>query len=409
MFRALRHPNFRLFFAGQAVSLIGTWMQMVGQNWLVYDLTKSSFWLGVIGFLGSLPILLFSLFGGAVADRVPKRPLIIGFQSVLLTLAFVLGLLTAMGWIALWHVAVLAFLIGLVGAFEIPARQSFLIEMVGKEDLGNAIALNAAMFNSARLIGPALAGPLIDWAGTASCFFFNSASFLAVLLGLLLMKVPPSQRPARTGSVFESTLDGLRYMRQNPPVLALVAMVGMVTIFGWSYTVLMPIFADQILHRGARGYATLMSMSGVGAVTAALTLAAITDRVRPRRLAFTGLGIFCVAVTAMALSKWYWLSAACMVFVGFGHVMFFATSNTTLQRRVPDEMRGRVMGIYAFVFMGFFPLGSLQAGLVAHWVDARFAVIFGAAVCAVAAVVVSRLVPPVAPPGQTVTPPVTAA
>jgi len=395
IFRALRHRNYRLFFAGQAVSLVGTWMQMIGQSWLVYELTHSSFWLGVIGFVGSLPILLFSLFGGALADRLPKRRLILGFQTTLMVLALVLGVLTALRWVTVGQVAVLAFFIGLVGAFEIPARQSFLIEMVGKEDIGNAVALNSTLFNAARLIGPALAGALIGSAGTAVCFFVNGASFLAVIAGLLMMKLPARASASRSTSVFQSTLDGLRYIRQTPAVLALVIMVGTVTIFGWSYTVVMPVFADEILHVGGRGLGWLVSGSGLGAVIAGLTLAAIGDKLRPRRLAFTGLGIFCVAVTAMALSKTFWLSVALMVLVGFGQVTFFATCNTTLQRRVPDEMRGRVMGIYAFVFMGFFPLGSLQAGLLAHWRGAPFAVICGAVVCALAAIIVARRVPPV--------------
>ena len=392
MFLALRHRNFRLFFIGQAVSLIGFWMQNTAQSWLVYDLTKpdSSFWLGLIGFMGSLPVLLFSLFGGAVADRIPKRPLILGLQSILMLLALALGLLTFFVLIKLWHVAFLALLLGLVNAFEMPARQSFIVEMVGKKNLGNAIALNATMFNSARLIGGGLTGILMVSMGAGICFLVNSASYLAVITSLLFMKLLPLQKVEKPSSIFQSTLDGLRYIRHTPPVLALVVLVGIMTIFGWSYSVLMPIFADQILGAGPGGLGWLVSCNGMGALTAGLTLAAIHNGVRPRVLSFTGIGIFCVSVTALALSRVFWLSALCMVFVGFGLVTFFATSNITLQRWVPDNMRGRVMGIYSFVFIGFFPLGSLQAGMLAHLTSAPIAVFCGAVVCAVATLTLGR-------------------
>lgn len=393
-FRALRHRNFQLFYAGQGVSLIGTWMQNIAQSWLVYDLTHSPFWLGLIGFIGALPVLLFSLFGGVVADRFPKRTLVLWFQATLMVLAFVLGLLTEYHVVKVWHVAMLAFLIGTVNAFEMPARQSFVVDMVGKEDLGNAIALNSALFNSARLVGPAIAGTLIATVGTATCFFVNSASFLAVIVGLFVMKVPPFRSEQKHASVLQSTLEGLRYARHTPPVFALLVLVSIMTVFGWSYSVLMPIFADQILHGGPKGLGILVSCNGVGALCAALTLAAVTDKVRPRWMAFIGIGIFCAGVTALALSRTFWLTAAMMVFVGFGLVTFFATSNTTIQRRVSDHMRGRIMGIYSFAFGGFFPVGSLVAGSLAHGVSAPFAVIVGACVCALAAVVVARLVPP---------------
>jgi len=404
IFRSLRHPNFRLFFAGQGVSLLGTWMQNIAQSWLVYDITKTSgnasLWLGLIGFIGSVPVLLFSLLGGAIADRVNKRPLILGTQTIAMLLALILGLLTAFGMVHLWHVATLAFLLGLTAAFDMPARQSFIIEMVGKEDIGNAIALNAALFNSARLIGPAVAGALIVSVGTATCFFVNSASFLAVIVGLLLMKFPPFTPQSTKSSVLQSTLEGLRYVRRTPHVLALIALVAIVTIFGWSYSVLMPIFADKILGRGAKGLGMLMSCNGIGALAAALTLAAVTDKVRPRRMAFTGIGVFSVAVTVLGLSKTFWLSGVAMMFVGFGLVTFFATSNGALQRRVPDEIRGRVMGIYSFSFMGLFPIGSLLTGLLAHRITAPYTVIFGACVCALAAIVVAKLVPPAPEPAS---------
>ncbi|MSR64465.1 MAG: MFS transporter [Verrucomicrobiae bacterium] len=398
IFRALRHSNFRLFYAGQGVSLIGTWMQQIAQSWLVYDLTHSPFWLGMIGFIGALPILMFSLFGGVVADRFPKRRLVLGFQSVLMVLALILGLLTGYHVVQVWHVAVIAFLSGLVNAFEMPARQSFIVDMVGKEDLGNAIALNSALFNSARLIGPAIAGILIATVGTSTCFFVNSASFLAVIISLLVMKVPHAASPRKHASVLQSTIEGLRYARHTPAVFALLILVSIITIFGWSYSVLMPIFADQILHGGPRGLGILVSFNGVGALTAALTLAAVTDKVRPRRMAFTGIGVFCIGVTALALSEIFWLSAAMMVLVGFGLVTFFATSNTSLQRRVSDHMRGRIMGIYSFSFAGLFPIGSLMSGFLAHKVSAPFAVIFGACMCGATAIVVAQLVPPVDEP-----------
>lgn len=398
MFRALRHRNFRLFFVGQSVSLIGTWMQFVAQGWLVWELTHSPLWLGFIGFMGALPVLLLSFVGGAVADRVPKRPLIIGLQGILLVLSLALGLLTLWGKIELWQVGVFAFLLGLVNAFDMPARQAFLIELVEREDLGNAIALNAAIFNSARFIGPALASLLLgelgnEMTGIGACFLVNSASFLAAMGALSWMNLPPAIRVAGHPPILQSTLEGLRYIRGAPPVFAQLALVGTITIFGWSYSVLIPVFAAQILHAKADGYAGLLSCSGLGAVTAALTLAAWSGRFSSRNLSFAGVAIFCASAVALAFSSVFWISAACMALTGFGLVMFFASSITMLQTEVPDAMRGRVMGIYAFVFNGFFPIASLQAGLVADRAGAPFAVIFGAAVCALAALGVGWLGP----------------
>lgn len=395
MFRAFRHLNYRLFFAGQGISVLGTWMQSIAQSWLVYELTRSSWWLGLIGFLGAFPITLFSVIGGAVADRLPKRSLIIAADAVLMGQALLFGVLAGSGHAKIWHVALLVIVAGVANAFEKPARLSFVVDMVGKDDLGSAIGLNSALFNSARLIGPAIAGILIARIGTAACFVANSVSFLAAILALLLIRVPPQMAPASDHSMLRSTVEGFRFLRHAPPVAALLVLVATLATFGWSYTVLMPIFADHILGRGPGGMGLLVSCNGIGALLGGLAVAKFGDTVRPRRLVFAGIGIFAVATTVFAVSRLFWLSATALAFVGFGLIMFSATSNTAVQRRVPDELRGRVMGIYMMCFGGLHPVGALIAGALAHHFGAPSAVLTGIAICVAAAVIVARLVPPV--------------
>jgi len=381
---ALRHRNFRLYWFGQMISLVGTWMQNVAQGWLVYQLTNSPLALGLVGFSTALPVLLFSLFGGAMADRVSKRNLLVFTQSISAVQALTLAGLTATGTIQVWHVLVAAFVLGTVNAFDAPGRQSFVVEMVGKEDLMNAIALNSAVFNTARIVGPAMAGVLVSlpFVGIAGCFFLNGLSFLAVIAGLLLMRLPNGPRRESDGPIWQNLTAGLRYIRGDATVFTLVTLVGIASIFGMPYATLMPVFARDILEVDASGYGALMSAAGVGALMGAIGLAAL-GRYRPKgRLLTAGNLLFPATLLAFSLSRWYPLSLLILVAVGWSMVTQNATTNTLLQTAVPDHLRGRVMSVYILMFQGMMPFGSLQAGAVANAVGAPLALRLGAVIAA---------------------------
>ena len=286
MFRSLRHRNYRLFFFGQLVSLIGTWMQNIGQAWLIYQLTHSAVWLGAIGFLTSVPVLLFSMFGGTVADKISKKRLIIATQTASMVQAFVLALLIWADLITPTIVGVLAFTLGTINAFDMPGRQSFVVEMVGKEDLPNAIALNSAVFNSARMFGPAIGGIVIGMLGVGWCFFLNGISFIAVIIGLLLMNVEERAVSKSVSSVFQSIKESVAYIRSEVTLRTIMMLVAMVTIFGWSYSVMLPIFADRILNIGAIGLGNLLTANGIGALISALTVASFGHKVHPSKFIY---------------------------------------------------------------------------------------------------------------------------
>ena len=395
MFRAMRHRNFRLYIFGQSISLIGSWMQSTAQAWLVYELTRSSFWLGMIGFLGSMPLMLLSVFTGAVADRWPKRGLLVLTQVVAMLLAFIFAALVWENLITITWIGVLALGLGIVTAFEWPTRQAFVVELVGKDDLANGIALHSAVFNSARLLGPAIGGVLIALIGIAWCFFLNGISYLAVIAGLWMMRLPRrSFSSATTSSIKKSLGESFAYVRQTKAVLGLLILVALVTIFGWSFSVLLPVFAGEILKGDALTLGKLMSAMGTGALFSALAVAAIGNRIAPRRILFSGLTILVISVCCFAISKSLYWSMGLLVVVGFGLITFYITANTALQRRVPDHLRGRAMGIYAVAFGGLMPIGSLQAGIMAEKFGAMWTVIIGAVICALAGYVVSRMVPP---------------
>lgn len=391
-FRSLRHPNYRLFFFGQLLSLIGTWMQNIGQAWLVYQLTHSSVWLGVIGFLTSIPMLLFSMLGGTLADKVSKKRLITATQIASMIQAFILALMVWTGLATPALVGVLAFTLGTINAFDIPGRQSFVVDMVGKEDLQNAIALNSAVFNGARMFGPAIGGLVIGMLGVGWCFFLNGISFIAVIVGLLLMTVEEKVPASGASSVIDSIAMSLAYIRSEISLTALMMLVAVLTIFGWSYSVLLPIFADSILDIGAIGLGNLLTANGIGALISALTIASVGHKVPPRKFIYSGLALFVLSVLIFAASSSPFLSMVCMVGVGMGLIAFFATANASLQRRSPDHLRGRVMGLYSLVFQGFFPFGSLGMGVLANLIGAKLAVASGACVCGVAGGTVYRFV-----------------
>jgi len=374
-FAALRHRNYRLFFIGQLVSLTGTWMQNVAERWLVWELTGSPFKLGVVTFAAGVPVLLFSLWGGLVADRVPKRRLLLWTQSFMMTLALILAVDVILGTVQWWHVGILAFLLGTANSFDAPARQAFVVEMVGRSDLMNAIALNSALFNSARIIGPALAGVTLAALGTAWCFALNALSFLAVLIGLALMRVPPYVGAVSTESSFVQIREGVTYIWRHPYVRTLIALVAVSNMFALGYMALLPALAQDVLHVGTVGFGFMTTAIGVGALAGALCIASLGDFQRKGRLLTAGNLLFPVMVIALSLSRSFHLTMGFLVVAGLGFMTQNATANTLVQTTVPDALRGRVMSVYMMVFQGFFPIGALIAGAVAE----QFGVPAGAA------------------------------
>ncbi len=379
--RALRHRNFRLFATGQSISLIGTWMQSIAQSWLVYRLTGSSLLLGSIGFASQIEVFLLAPFGGTVADRYNRHHVVIVTQALSMLLAFVLAGLTLSGVVHVWHVFLLAVLLGSVNAFDIPTRQAFAIDMVGREDLMNAIALNSSMFNAARIIGPAIAGALVAGIGEGWCFFINGVSYIAVIVGLLMMRVQPAPRPKNADSSLEQILEGFRFVRNAIPVRDILMLLGLVSFVGMPYSVLMPIFADRILHSGASGLGILMGATGVGALFGALTLAARSGLRGLGRWAGIACAGFGASLILFAFSRSFVVSAALLLPVGFFMMMQMASSNTLVQSMVPDRLRGRVMSVYSMVFIGMGPFGALLAGSMAERLGAPATVCLGAVAC----------------------------
>ena len=389
--RALRHRNFQLFFGGQLISLIGTWMQTVAQSWLVYRLTGSGLKLGAVGFASQIPVFLFAPIGGIVADRSHRKHVVIATQVASMLLAFVLAALTLTHRVQVWHVFVLAALLGVVNAFDIPGRQSFLVDMVGKEDLMNAIALNSSMFNGARVIGPAVAGVLVARLGEGWCFCVNGVSYIAVIIGLMLMDVHAPPRVSGKGSPLEHIIEGFQFVSRTAPIRALMLLLGVVSVTGMPYVVLMPIFADKILHDGGQEFATLigshdlgavrlgilMGSAGVGALLGALTLAV--------RSGVKGLGTwisvccagFGFSLMLFAFSKSFWLSVLLLLPVGYFIMLQMAASNTLIQVMVPDALRGRTMAVYSMMFMGMAPIGALLGGALSDRLGAAMTVAIG--------------------------------
>jgi MFS family permease len=388
-FAAFRHYNYRLFFAGQFVSLIGTWMQSVAQGWLVYDLSRSAFVLGLVNFLTAIPVTAFTVMGGAVADRSNKRTLLIVMQTLAMALAFLLAGLVYSGHIAVWHVAVIGFFFGITNAFEIPTRQSFIIDLVGKDDLMNAIALNSSMFHAARVCGPALAGFLIGVIGVAGCFTLNGVSFLAVIAGYIAMRLAARPQRPETRPIAHATLEAVRYVRNESTLSVIMIMMAVTSIFALPYIVMLPAFARDVLHTGAAGLGYLMTANGMGALLGALTLASLGDHPHKRRLFYAGIMGFSMAVILFSLSRHFWISAGVLVLAGFCMIIAFATANTAVQIRTPDHLRGRVMGIYTMAFLGLSPFGSLLAGLIAKWTSVPIAVGTNAGICLIVAILVA--------------------
>jgi MFS family permease len=390
--RALRHQNYRLFFSGQLVSLIGTWMQTVAQSWLVYRLQGSSLGLGLVAFAGQIPVFVLGPIAGIVADRVPRQRVIIATQVGSMLIAFLLAALTLTHAIQIWHIYVLASLLGALNAFDIPSRQAFVSELVAREDLSNAIALNSSMFNGARMIGPAIAGLVVAGVGEGWCFVANGLSYFAVLYGLLRMRLPARQRII-AGSAWTHMAEGFRFVATTPPLRALILLLGFVSLMGMPYSVLMPAFAGHVLGAGSSGLGILMTASGVGALLGALMLASREGLAGLGRWIALASACFGVTLCVFSLSRSFWLSVAILVPVGLSMMIQMASSNTLVQALTPDRLRGRVMSIYSMVFMGMAPLGAICAGFIADRFGAPRAVAMGGALCVIASAIFAVRLP----------------
>jgi MFS family permease len=384
-FRALQYRNFRLFVIGQLISLIGTWMQMAAQAWLVYRMTGSSLLLGSIGFVGQIPMFVISPLGGVVADRVNRQRLVIATQASSMMLAFVLAALTLTNTVRIWHIFVLALLLGIVNAFDVPGRQAFLMDMVGREDLINAIGLNSSMFNGARIVGPAVAGILLDKLGEGMCFLVNGVSFIAVIMSLWMMNVSCPVR-VEDESPLQSLLSGFRFVAKARPIRALLLLIAVVSLVGLPYSVLMPVFAAKILHGGPKAYGWLMGSTGIGAMFGALALASrsgIRGLGKWVAMAAGGFGAF---LLLFSFSRYLWLSMALLVPLGFCMMLGLSSTNTLIQSMSPDDLRGRVVAVYSMMFLGMAPFGSFFGGAVADRLGAPLTVALGGVTCLGAAV-----------------------
>jgi MFS family permease len=379
------------------ISVIGTWMQSVAQSWLVYRITGSPAMLGLVAFAGQIPIFLMSPAAGYAADRFNRHRMVIATQSASMVLALTLAALTLAGRIKVWEIFVLATFLGVANAFDIPARQSFLVEMVGREDLMNAIALNSSMFNSARIIGPAIAGILVAKIGEGWCFFANGISYVAVIAGLLVMKVGPFRPAAATMSAWHTVREGFRYVGGTMPIRAIVQLLAVVSFAGLPYTVLMPIFADRILHGNAQTLGILMGATGLGALFGALLIASrsgLKGFMVWIPVAATG---FALSLVGFSASSNVWLSCAMLFVAGFSVTIQVGASNTLIQSIVPDHLRGRAMSVYSMMYIGVGPVGAMVAGFAADTFGARLTILAGAAICAAASVAFALRLPAIRP------------
>ncbi len=388
--RSFRHRNYRLFFAGQFVSMVGTWMQQTAQMWLVYRLTKDSFLLGLVGFAGQFPVVLLGLFGGLVADRLERRKVLIWTEGLAAVPALALGVLTITGAVQVWHIIVLSMFSGLVNAFDMPARQSFVFDIVEREDLTNAIALNSTLVNGSRILGPAVAGLVIAAWGEGPCFVLNALSFIALIAALLVMRIERAHGVPDGADAWHSVKQGLHYVATHRAIRAQLVLLAAVSFAAVPFMVLLPIFASDVLHRGPEGLGLLQAASGVGAVAGALWLAGRKGHAGLPVVIGSAAALFGASLICFAFSESYPLSLALMVLTGASMMMTFAGSNTLLQALTSDVMRGRVMSLFSMTFMGLAPLGSLAGGALAGHIGAPATVALGAAGCMASALAYAR-------------------
>ena len=394
IFRSLKYRNYRLFFAGQSISLIGTWIQRIAMPWLVYDLTKSVVLLGVVGFVGQIPTFLLSPLAGVFTDRWNRYHILITTQILAMVQAAILTWLVLNNSVEVWHIILLSGLLGCINAFDIPARQSFVVQMVEKkEDLGNAIALNSSIVNGARLLGPSVAGILIATAGEGICFLINTLSYIFVIWSLLLMKVIPAIKKSQGKAVLKEFKDGFSYTFGFVPIRYTILLMALVSLMGMPYTVLMPVFAKEILHGGSHTFGFLIGASGLGALTGALYLASRRNAASIVKIIPVAAIIFGTGLIMFSFSRFFILSLLLMVFTGLGMMLQMASSNTLLQTIVHDDMRGRVMSFYTMAFMGTAPFGSLLAGTAAKIIGVPNTILIGGISCIVGAFIFIRKFP----------------
>jgi len=392
--RALRYRNYRLFFSGQSLSLIGTWMQQVALGWLVYRLTDSAFLLGLVGFSSQIPTFILASVAGVLADRYNKHKIIIITQTLAMIQAFILTFLTLSSTIQIWQILVLSLFSGLINAFDMPTRQSFVIEMVDdRNDLPNAIALNSSMFNAARLIGPTIAGILITAIGEGFCFLVNALSYLTVIAALLMMKIGPPVITKKKEKVLEGLKEGIKYAYNFKPIRALLLLIGLVSLTGMPYTVLMPVFARDILHGDAHTLGFLFGAVGSGALIGAIYLASRKSVLGLGRWIAIATSIFSLGLLFFSFSREIYLSIGLMLFTGFGMMMQMASTNTLLQTLVDDDKRGRIMSLYVMAFMGTAPFGSFMAGTLASTIGAPYTVLSSGIICLIGAIVFYKNLP----------------
>jgi MFS family permease len=394
IFRSLKYRNYRLFFGGQSISLIGTWMQRVAMGWLVYRLSNSVLVLGIVAFAGQIPGFLLTPFGGVAADRYNRHKLLIITQILSLIQAAILSLLVLTDSVAIWHLVFLNIFLGTINAFDMPVRQAFVVEMIGKrEDLGNAIALNSSMVNTARVLGPSIAGILIAAVGEGMCFLLNAISYLAVIASLFLMKITKVKTKSSLTTAWEQLKSGFAYAFGFAPIKYIIALLALVSLTGMSYIVLMPVFARDILHGGPRTMGFLMGASGIGALAGVVYLAGRKNVLGLEKIIAIASGLFGIGLICFSLSASIWTSMFFMLLAGLGMMVQMASCNIVLQTMVDDDVRGRVMSFYVMAFMGVTPFGSLLAGGLAHRIGAANTLLISGAFCVLGSVLFAMKLP----------------
>jgi MFS family permease len=376
-FPALKNRNYKLYFSGQLISLIGTWLQIVAQSWLVLQLTNSAFLIGLVAALATLPTLLFTLFGGVIVDRFPKKHILLFTQSSAMILAFILGILTALQIINVWEICVISFLLGMVNALDAPARQAFVSELVQKEHLASAIALNSGVFNAARVIGPSVAGILIALIGTGGAFIINGISYIAVIIALIAMKME-LYVPDKKIHPLKAIKEGLDYSFSHPIIRTLIIFAGVTSVFGWSYTTVMPLIAKNEFHQGAAGLGYLFAASGTGALLATLLISAFSRKISPMIFILGGNSVFAISLILFSFTNNFYLAILLLFFSGFGLISQASVMNSTIQSMVKGEFRGRVMSIYILMFIGLIPLGNMEIGYLSEKIGTSLAIRIGA-------------------------------
>jgi MFS family permease len=391
-FIALRHRNYRLFFFGQMISQVGTWMQATAQAWLVLQLTHNALLLGVVSLLQYVPVMMFSLYGGVLADRVPKRTLLLVTQSISLVQSAVMWLLVITGAVQVWHVLLLVALLGITNALDSPTRNAFINEMVGREDLPNAIALNSSLANMARVLGPGLGGVLIAWLGVAPLFLLNTLSFIAVIIGLCMIDIrtlyalPGKRTDDKKRSTLQSLREGLSYSWHMPAVLLIIGLIGGIGVFGITFNVMLPLFATEVFHAGATGYGFIAAAYGLGALFSALWVA-WGNRQPSIRFLLIAAFVFGALEIAFAFSPVYILAFPLLIGIGFAQVVVTATANTAVQTIVPDYLRGRIIGVYLLVYTGALPLGNFLAGALTTRIGVSTTFLLGGILSLVVAII----------------------